>query len=94
MTVQAEYWHSGTPSERSWNPITPIAATEERIIFEDSDVTSGYLLKLVVYENGMLNTVMFSDDQAIPITAQQEPADSLPGTYFCTRENAAAYISS
>ena len=79
MTVQAEYWHSARPSEISRNPIAPVAAADERLVFEDGDVTSGYLLKLVVFENGMLNTAMFSDDEALPITAHEEPS-SFPGT--------------
>ena len=67
MTIQAEYWNVNSPGDRRRNPEAPVDAEEEMLTFYDSSMSSYNRLQLVVFENGLENTNMLDDGDAIVI---------------------------
>ena len=55
VSVQAEYWDRRQPNNVSVNPPQSVPAEDERLTFVDDAVTTEYLLRLLVYENGVRN---------------------------------------
>ena len=82
VTVAAEYWHGNTPEHKTVRPAIPVNAELETLIFYDDKVTSGYVMRLLVYENTMLNpALVVNEEDAIEVIVEPEDKGC---KYTCT----------
>ena len=58
VTIQVEYWPSNDVSDTNRCPNIAVQAEEQELKFYDESIDASYVMRLVVYENGLENTYL------------------------------------